>query len=456
MLVAAFSPSSRCENDSQNAFLNEKHVVSPSVSTDPEQQPTHPCEPSCGLLRDFTPMKQSAISPLCFQKNMEARLVKQQLCQSRSPDACTQPKTPRAQLSRIFRDVTPARVKNQDDRTLLSAVSTEKPSEQFKDQAPALNDHSRTQDGTTIDVGPESKVTKHELVEAEVDNSVNYSFGDPASLDQENVFFMGDEVGELTLGYFDGGDYCDVVWSFDLESDDDESKKDRKQKSDIRRSIAKSITPKSQRVSPRGVDGEREGAIDWSVQQQLYRLQSFKPKVDRLGDAVDSIGADSPRDGYRPGRQSPICIVDECPSLFHLEGDMYEIYPDTPTQMQGFSFLDIPDITNPTSADREIKPAVDQYEVKTSLPEPDSSWYKKFFGTGTRTTDTRHVNTAPPRDGNLRFMSRLSNVTFHTAPRRSKTSSSQQQVFRLEQVLTEEELMTLAGFKDYGNGLSEC
>jgi hypothetical protein len=453
MLAATFSPSSLCEKGSKQDVLNEKQIINRSVSADPQQQPTHQC-----LLRDFTPMKQPNIERSSFfsQMDKEARLVEQEPYRERSTDApSTQPKTPPTELSRILRDLTPVRMNKQDDRTLTSVVSMVEPLDHFKDQAAVVNDDSVPPLETNVDLRPEFKVSKLELVEVEVDNkSVDSSFEDPATLDQENVFFMGDEVGELTLGYFDGGDYCDVVWSFDLFSDDDENKKDRKQKSDIRKSISKSITPKSRRFSPRGVDGERQGVIDWSLQQQLYRQQSFKPKGNKRGYTFESDGADLSRDGCWPGRQSPNCIVEACPSLFPLEGDMSEVYPDTPSQMKGFSFLDISDIANPLSGDREFKPATDRYEVKTSLPEPDSSWYNKFFGT--RTNDTRYVNTVSAGDGNLRSMSRLSNVTFHRAPRRSVLLSSQQKFFRLEQVLTEEELMTFAGYKDYGNGLFEC
>jgi hypothetical protein len=74
---------------------------------------------------------------------------------------------------------------------------------------------------------------------------------------------MGDEVGELTLEIFDGGDYCDV--SFDLFSDDDENKKDRKQKSDIRKSISKSITPEK----PKGLTS----GSGWRT-SGCYRLES--------------------------------------------------------------------------------------------------------------------------------------------------------------------------------------
>jgi hypothetical protein len=91
------------------------------------------------------------------------------------------------------------------------------------------------------------------------------------------------------------------------------------------------------------VDGERQGVIDWSLQQEfVIRQQSFEPKGNKLGYTFESDGADLSRDGHvGQGVQSPNCIVEACPSLFRLEGDMSEVYPDTPSQTEGFSFLDI-------------------------------------------------------------------------------------------------------------------
>ena len=157
----------------------------------------------------------------------------------------------------------------------------------------------------------------------DIDTSSEDSLEGPAAVDQENVFFMGDEVGELALGHFDGGDYYDAVWSFDEE----EGKSEGRQKSDIRRSIAKSITPRSNySLSPRGLDGELKVAVEWREQQQIHRQQSFKQNMTvKLGDDIESMENHSPR-WWR--HESPAGLDFTTDS----DTDEYELYPDTPAQ----------------------------------------------------------------------------------------------------------------------------
>lgn len=271
----------------------------------------------------------------------------------------------------------------------------------------------------------------------------------------DEVIFMGsgDEMGELALGHFDGDcSYDAMSWS---AAEEDLDRRDRQRKLNIRRSISKSITPRMSLFSPRAVDGELETAIDWNKHQQEIRRQSFPhstPKSEGYTQ-VQQEDAENYNEGVSAGKSSqgswswtpgsaisPLTMCDE--------------YPDTsPGSYSGrFDFQEKADsVDTPISKkNKEKVPTENEYEVQTSLPQPNSSWYRNFFGAVTAKSKARPLD------------------TFSNSPKRATTAgkrlsrhvTNQQErhppAATLQNILTEAELLVLAGYKDYGNGLAEC
>ena len=399
--------------------------VNQAAPSDPNDQQQQTIPRAMGLLPNFTPLKKPNSTPPCVSP--EEQLV-EQLEEQATPNEM-----------RLLRNFTPLKKPN-------STPPCVSPEEQLVEQL----EEQATPNDIKVDVIDQSEADTS-LSQVDIDTSFEDSLEGPAVVDEENVFFMGDEVGELALGHFDGGDYYDAVWSFDEEAD----KSERRQKSDIRRSIAKSITPRSNYLlSPRGLDGELKVAIDWREQQQIHRRQSFKHKTATSDSDTETMENYSPK-WWRHESPSGLGVITDS------DTDEYELYPDTPTQGKGFSFWDDPDSLGPTSLseaseNKEAKSSADRNEVRTSLPEPDSSWYKSFFGADVRPTyqlDTFSMRRKEPTT----LMSRLSCVTFQKTDKVLSTPiSAQKKVPQLEQFLSEAELLSLSGYKDYGNGLAEC
>ena len=250
-----------------------------------QQQQTSSRNSAVGLLRDFTPLKK--LNSPAPSVGPEEQLVGQ---------VGEQEEQPSLELGLL----------NTSDRDKCAHARSE-----------------LTPNAIKVDVIDQAEVDTS-LSEVDIDTSSEDSLAGPAAVDQENVFFMGDEVGELALGHFDGGDYYDAVWSFGEEED----KSEGRQKSDIRRSIAKSITPRSNpySLSPRGLDGELKVAVEWREQQQIHRQQSFKHNTTvKLGDDIESMENHSPR-WWR--HESPAGLDFTTDS----DTDEYELYPDTPAQ----------------------------------------------------------------------------------------------------------------------------
>jgi hypothetical protein len=109
-------------------------------------------------------------------------------------------------------------------------------------------------------------------------------------------------------------------------------------------------------------------------------------------------------------------------------------------------------IKEPSSNRKKPQESENEYEVKTSLPEPDSSWYKNFFGNtaAARQLDTFSTAAAPRNNASNPIMSRFGFYSSSSDNRHPKKVTS------LDQVLNDEELLAFCGYKDYGNGLAEC
>lgn len=260
----------------------------------------------------------------------------------------------------------------------------------------------------------------------------------------DEVIFMGsgDEMGELALEHFDGDcSYDAMSWS---AAEEDLNRRDRQRKLNIRRSISKSITPRMSLFSPRAVDGELETAIDWNKHQQEIRRQSFRhttPKSEGYTRVQQEDAESSQRNlSWTPGSAiSPLTMCDE--------------YPDTsPGSYSGrFDFQEKSDsVDTPSKKNKEKVPTENEYEVQTSLPQPNSSWYRNFFGAVTAKSKARPLDT----------FSNSPKRASKTGPRLSRNVTNQQErrppPATLEDILTEAELLVLAGYKDYGNGLAEC
>lgn len=334
--------------------------------------------------------------------------------------------------------------------------------------------------------------------------------GPVSPLGEDNVYFMGDEIGELALGLGDGGEYIDAVWSFDEEDDELlEDKNQRKQKIDIRRNISQSITSRNNpvpEVSPRGLGAELEDAIKWMEQQQVYRLETFernkknKSRIDVAPTKKISIEKSPKRiwlhDNDIAGHEtriSPSSGLKVITGVFQ-EDDVDEEYPVTPShpshKKNHFDFLDLPEMTSPKKVapsskknnsywrtrSKPAKEPENEYEVKTSLPEPDSSWYKNFFGTSAKPSYAPELDTfkpkRQPKPQPTSMMSRLSSIAFYSAAavmEEGEASASRQLAAAaasaskdlnaqpdLPEVMDEQELLAIAGYKDFGNGLAAC
>ena len=134
---------------------------------------------------------------------------------------------------------------------------------------------------------------------------------------------------------------------------------------------------------------------------------------------------------------------------------MYDVYPDTPSHSKNaLRFLEIRDIVSSTVESRILDHRTDDDEVKTSLPEPDTIWYNSFFGAETR-THAAQARLRSARNGSIRLMSRMSALSFHKSWNRAGAASSNK-ILSLDDVLSNEELLALSGYKDHGNGRAEC
>lgn len=355
-------------------------------------------------------------------------------------------------------------------------------------QQPPINLKYRGAPPPELTLSPHSRDDEdHNVINTSHDSSSSSGDGPVSPLEEGNVYFMGDEVGELALGLGEEGEFFDAVWSFDQDDDVQEllDRNHRRNKNDIRRTISKSITPRNgtSMISPRGFDEELQVAIDWNEQQQVHRRESFqrnstasstnKATTKATNSKVETMPIDTAEMSPASSRQvwrrndfndngvtaSPISTgltVITGAWKEDLVDDDHE-YPDTPSRSEyskgAFEYLDLPDMnaaTTPKSSKHKRPPeSENEYEVKTSLPEPDSSWYKNFFGnTAARQVDT--FSTAP-RNSSKPIMSRFG---FYSSS--SDKSAGHRKVASVDQVLSDEELLAFAGYKDYGNGLAEC
>jgi hypothetical protein len=262
-----------------------------------------------------------------------------------------------------------------------------------------------------------------------------------------DIFFIGDEVGELTLGQRDCGDNVDEEW---LINPEDTVKADRQQhrmqKQSIQRTIVRGNRAKLRKLKAQ-LSKVRE--CDWIEQQKRCRNQVFK--IKEKGDDYDF-----------QDTQSPTCILD-LPIPPH---DVDDYYPDTPRYSNRFFVNEIPEaeVANPTSTresrrrKKDSSYEDDPSEVRTMLPIPDATWYKNFFGSSNRSNTRReqqHATIGASTRSTMKEclrggMSRLSNVTF------LKEGYDQRKALELSGVLSEEEVLAIAGFKVISPHRAQC
>ena len=296
---------------------------------------------------------------------------------------------------------------------------------------------------TRIEVG----VSIGKVINEEASNE-NTRMEGPSLIDEESLFFMGDEVGELTLGYYDGVGDEECLLDFQV-AEDKLVQHNQSQKMTIRRTIATTISPANRMKSPCGVYTPFD--FDWIEQQQIYRRKSFKPKNLISASPIDNFNTESPN---VKGQHSTYS-VETSPSALRMESDVYDVYPDTPSHSKNaLRFLEIRDIVSSTLESRISDHRTDNDEVKTSLPEPDTIWYNSFFGAETR-THAAQARLRSARNGSIRLMSRMSALSFHKSWNRAGAASSAK-ILSLDDVLSNEELLALSGYKDHGNGRAEC
>jgi hypothetical protein len=319
----------------------------------------------------------------------------------------------------------------------------------------------------------------------------------PMILDEDAVFFIGDEVGELSLGHFDGvGDDFDTCWTLA----DEPELKVHKDHERLRRSVAKSICPKTpSSISPRGLEEELQQAMDWKEQQQTHKESIAEPKTPGPSHRkVNPHQTPTSVQSHEQGRRKWFTFGQsrednglEGGSEFdragnHPYSELFEYSTFSPPPSKDDTFLDMPDFDLPraistpkvaanmeqenTSKQERSKPkenaSTDPYEVSSSLPAPDASWYRNFFGATTRSS-LQNVNEAIQ---NLTSFSLGLARGGSMAPsdekfyKRSMTKNPKGKPQRklavvqpaLAQILSEEELLAVSGYRDYGNGLYEC
>jgi len=257
--------------------------------------------------------------------------------------------------------------------------------------------------------------------------------GSAVPLDECDVFFAIDEMGENSLGYFDGGvDYYNICWSYDKE-------KDCRDKKRIRKNIAKSITPTNttRSISPHGVIQEMNtNAIEWYEQQKHHR-QIFSMEKNFIEEV------ESPRwnawNTLSP--QSSSVILSEC--------------DETPSSLCSESNFDVQfPISSPLIISPKKTKEKNEYEVCTNLPEPDKEWYAEFFGR--KPISLLVVNNSPDLFSRFSFRKSciLSRKTLsaHHSPTKQQLQIPQ----ALKDALDDEELLFLGGYRDHGDGLFEC
>ena len=374
-----------------------------------------------GLLREFTPLKSGLLRDF-------TPLKCEQLC-SPSPG--------------LFLGFTPLKCKHSEMPCHPEADADEHVS--LHTPLVIVGVEIEKDGGTAQEIQDEVGVDNAEVVNDEATTCSDTSVENHAMLDQESLFFMGDEVGEMTLGYHERVGDDDCLLGFQI-ADAKIFGHDHKPNLTIRRTVAKSISLTNRMVSPTGVDSQFQNDFDWIEQQQIYRRQSFQPKSV---DSVEFVETESPT--VKGERLS--LFVEISHSSMASEPDVCDTYPDTPSHSNSLKFLEVPDIASPTPR-RVSDHQADRSEVKTSLPEPDSLWFNSFFGAEQR-SKMRQARINSARKGSIRLMSRLSAFSFPTS-RRNAGVAPLFRSLRLDDILSVEELLALGGYKDFRNGLAQC
>ena len=307
---------------------------------------------------------------------------------------------------------------------------------------------AETEDDTSEETQSEIGIRNGDFTDEEAGFCSEQRWEGPSLLDEESLFFIGDEVGELTLGSYGGEGNEECLLDFQLE-DETHAQNDQWQTKSIRRTIATTISPMNRMKSPCGVDIQLHNDFDWIEQQQVHRQKSFQPKKVKTAEHFSFVTGTP-----QPKGQRLMDIVETSPSAFSYESDVGDVYPDTPSHSNALKFLEIPDIVSPTLQSRGLDQRSDRDEVKTSLPEPDSFWYESFFGAETRFNATQ-ARIRSARKSSIQLMSRISEFSFPNRWNQSEVASPNK-ALRLEDILSDEELLALNGYKDYGNGLAEC